>query len=144
MSWGIKITVLYLGFVAIILTLVIICFGHKTELEYTDYYTKELKFQGQIDATNNANKLKMPIDYIIHNRSVQLIFPKEIISDDLRGTIHFMRPCDASLDKMIKINPGSDAMQTIDPGFLKGVYKMQISIESQNKNYFKEAILTFQ
>ena len=45
MSWGIKITILYLGFVALILTLVFTCFGHKSELEYKDYYVRELKFQ---------------------------------------------------------------------------------------------------
>jgi hypothetical protein len=58
MSWGIKITLLYLAFVALILTLVFTCFGHKTELEYKDYYARELRFQDQIDAATNAANLE--------------------------------------------------------------------------------------
>ena len=50
MSWGIRITIMYLGFVGLILTLVFTCFGHKVELESKDYYARELRFQDQINA----------------------------------------------------------------------------------------------
>ena len=143
MSWGIKITVLYLGFVAIILTLVFTCLGHKTELEYKDYYAKEIKFQDQINAVSNANQLTTPIDYKIAGRSIQISLPKELLSDDFKGTVNFLRPSDASKDKLIKLVPGDDGIQMIDPGFIKGVYKMQISFNRLGKNYYKEAIINF-
>lgn len=144
MSWGIKITVLYLGFVAIILTLVFTCFRHKTELESKDYYAKELKFQDQIDASLNSNALTQPISYNIMDRSIQIVLPKEIVSEQLSGTIYFMRPSDSTKDKTIALNTDEEGIQMIDPGFVKGVYKMQISLKSGDKNYFKEAIITFQ
>ncbi|PBQ33689.1 hypothetical protein CNR22_18525 [Sphingobacteriaceae bacterium] len=143
MSWGIKITIVYLSFVAIILTLVITCFRHKTELEYADYYSKELKFQDQIDATSNADKLSVPIDYIIRERSVQIILPQEVVSKDLKGTIEFLRPSDASKDKTIPLITDENGIQMIDPGFIKGVYKMHISFVSKGSTYFKEAIVNF-
>lgn len=143
MSWGIKITLLYLGFVGIILTLVFTCFRHKTELEYKDYYAKELDFQSQIDATRNAGALTAPIDYVIRDRSVQIVLPKEVVSESLKGTVHFIRPSDASKDKTISLMPGEDGIQMIDPGFIKGVYKMQLSFNSKGKSYFKEAVITF-
>lgn len=143
MSWGIRITLLYLGFVAVILTLVITSFGHKSELESKDYYVKELKFQEQINAAANSNELVQPIAYKIMDRSVQISVPEELLSPDLAGTIHFMRPSDSSKDKTILLRTDEDGIQMIDPGFLKGVYKMQISLTSAGKNYFKEAVINF-
>src|SRR5690349_21386396 len=101
MSWAIKITTLYLGFVAIILTLVFTCFRHKTELEFKDYYARELKFQDQIDARANADQLQVAIGYVVRDRSVEIILPKEILAPGMTGTVEFMRPSDASKDKRI-------------------------------------------
>lgn len=143
MSWGIRITLLYLGFVAIIVTLVVTCFTHKSELESKDYYVKELKFQEQINAADNSNKLVHPITYKVMDRSVLLLLPKEILSDNISGTVYFMRPSDASKDKCIPLATDEKGIQMIDPGFIKGVYKMQISLKSGNKRYFKEAIINF-
>lgn len=142
-SWGFRITVLYLGFVAIILTLVITCFSHKSELESKDYYAKELKFQDRINATANYNQLARPITYHVMDRSVQIRLPKEILSDQLTGTIFFMRPSDASKDKTILLKTDEEGAQMIDPGFVKGVYKMQITLKSGDKSYFKEAVINF-
>lgn len=143
MSWGIKITVLYLGFVGIILTLVITCFGHKTELESKDYYVKEIKFQDQINATENSERLNNPITYKVMDRAIQIVLPKEVISDDLTGTVFFLRPSDASKDKSIPLMTDEEGVQMIDPGFIKGVYKMQISFTSLGKSYYKEAVINF-
>ncbi len=143
MSWAIRIVILYLGFVAIILTLVITCFGHKSELESKDYYIEELKFQEQINAAVNSNRLEHPITYKVLGHSVQLLLPKEVLSDKLRGIIHFMRPSDSSKDKTIPLATDKEGVQVISPGFVKGVYKMQISLKNGNKNYFKEAVINF-
>lgn len=143
MNWGIKITVVYLCFVALILALVITCYGHKSELEYKDYYVRELKFQERITAAANADSLPAPISYIIRDRSVQLILPKEVLTKDMNGAVYFLRPSDASRDKVIQLAPDADGVQMLDPGFLKGIYRMQISIGSGHKHYFKEAVLTF-
>ena len=144
MSWGIRITILYLGFMALILTLVFTCINNKSELESKDYYARELKYQEQLDAANNANALNEPIDYIVRERSVQLLFPKELLTQDFSGEVLFMRPSDATKDKKISLTPGPEGMQMIDPGFAKGVYRMQIHMKSQAKSYFKEATITFQ
>ena len=144
MSWGIRITILYLGFVGIILTLAFICFGQKVELESADYYAKELKFQDQLDATENLNALPLEIKHIILDRSVLLVFPIELVSPDFSGKAYFLRPSDASQDQTIILSPGAEGRQMIASGFTKGVYKMQISFSSKGKNYYKERIINFQ
>lgn len=143
MSWGIRITLLYLGFVTIILIMVFTSYGHKTELESKDYYARELNFQDQINATENSNRLAEPITYKVMDRSVQIVLPKEILSGSLSGEIMFLRPSDSSKDKLIPLAVDAQGVQTIDPGFVKGVYKMQLSISSNGKSYYKEAVINF-
>lgn len=143
MSWGIRITLLYLGFVTIILIMVFTSYGHKTELESKDYYARELKFQDQINATENSNRLVEPITYKMMDRSVQIVLPKEILSGSLSGEIMFLRPSDSSKDKLIPLAVDEQGVQTIDPGFVKGVYKMQLSVSSNGKSYYKEAVINF-
>lgn len=139
MSWSYKILALYLGFVGLILTLVFTCFGHKTELEYSDYYSRELKFQQQIIAQENANKLSEPIDYKITNGNIELSFPAEILSG-LAGTIELLRPSDATMDRSVLVAPDGQGHQKVT-GLSKGLYKMRVSLEQNNINYFKEAVI---
>ena len=145
MSWGIKIAILYLGFVGLILGMAFTCFGQKVELESKDYYAKELKFQDQLDATGNANFLGDSIQHLVSNKTVQLSFPKEVLSQDFKGEVVFFRPSDSSKDKTIQLKPSKDGKQLIaDESFVTGVYKMQISFSSNGKNFYKENIINFQ
>lgn len=145
MNWGTRITLLYLGFVALILTLVFTCFGETVELESKDYYARELKFQGQIDAISNAKGLSQPIEHQVNGRSVEISFPKELLTTDFKGSVNFFRPSDSSKDKSLVLNPDGSGKQTLsDPALVKGVYKMQVSFVSHGKNYFKEDIVFLQ
>lgn len=143
MSWGLRITTLYLGFVALIVTLVVTCFGHKTELESKDYYARELKFQEQIIAEQNANALTEPIGYQVMERSVLVYLPAQILGETISGNVNFLRPSDSSKDKMFPLDPAKGGQQLFSEGFEKGVYKMRINLKSGNKNYYKEAVINF-
>lgn len=143
MNWGTRIAILYLGFVALILTLAFTCFGQNVELESKDYYAKELKFQDQLDATANANQLAGAISYSVINRSVQMNLPKKILTTDFKGSVNFFRPSDSSKDKIIVLKNLETQVLT-DPGLIKGIYKMQVSFVSNGQPYYKEAIITLQ
>lgn len=145
MNWGTRITLLYLGFVALILTLVFTCFGQKVELESKDYYAKELNFQEQINATNNANALTKPIEHQVTGSSVELRFPPELLGGDFIGSVDFNRPSDSSKDKTITLKPDVNGKQVLsDASFIRGVYKMRVSFYSKGKNYFKEDVVFLQ
>lgn len=145
MNWGMRIAILYLGFVALILTLAFTCFGQKTELESKDYYAKELKYQSRIDASTNANALSTAISHEVNGKSVQINVPIELLSNQFSGSVSFIRPSDSSLDKTITLQPdGAGRVVIADPSFQKGVYKMQISLISAGKEYYREAVVYFQ
>lgn len=145
MNWGTRITILYLAFVALILTLVFTCFGQKSELESKDYFAKEIQFQKQIDATDNANALSMPIEHMVTGKSVAIKIPLELLSSDFKGVVEFIRPSDETLDKSIALMPNQTGEQRItENSFAKGVYKMKISFTSRGKAYFKENVVKFE
>jgi nitrogen fixation protein FixH len=144
MNWGTKIAILYLAFVALILTLVFTCFGEKSELESKDYFAKEIQFQKQIDATENANALATPIQHKVSGKTVTITIPNELLGNNFKGLVEFIRPADASLDKSIALSPNSSGEQIIsNSAFVKGVYKMKISFTSGAKSYFKENVIKF-
>ncbi|MBK6834853.1 MAG: FixH family protein [Bacteroidetes bacterium] len=60
MSWGVRITALYLACVALIVTLVFVSANQDIELESKDYYAQELKYQKN-DALNNSNDLNSTV-----------------------------------------------------------------------------------
>lgn len=142
MNWGIRIVLLYLGFVALILTLVFTSVNNPSELEYKDYYARELKFQDLIDATNNANQLSAPISYTVNGKSISISIPEELRSEQTTGLITMLRPSDTKLDKEFKLQASAEGLQTIsDPQFAKGVYRLGISIEKNKRRYYKEAVV---
>jgi hypothetical protein len=138
MKWSTGITVLYLCFVALILTLVFTCFGETVELESKDYYARELRFQDQIDAQKNALSLKTPITAELTGRAVTLHVPAEL-GTQWNGEAHFFRPSDASLDRTVNFThtPGGNVLLS-SPGLEKGMYRLRISIASGDSDYYIE------
>ena len=144
MSWGTRIVILYLSFIGLILSLIFVCMGETTDLESKDYYAKEIAFQGQLDATNNANALTHGIEHEVLDRSVKLILPKEVLTDDFKGTVKFFRPSDSKLDRELALQPDATGILILSPeGLEKGVYRLQLSFSSAHKNYYKEEIIQF-
>lgn len=145
MNWGLRITLLYLGFVALILTLVITSVNNPSELEYKDYYARELKYQDLIDATNNANQLNTPISYTVNGKTIAISVPEELRSEQTTGVVTLMRPSDTKLDREFKFQANIEGIQTIsDAQFAKGVYKLGINLEKNKRRYYKEAVINLQ
>lgn len=141
-SWGYKITILYVGFVALIVCMVTMAMRQKVDLVSKDYYEQELKFQDKLNKTNRANALKEPLTWEIKQGVLQLKFPQQFNGQKINGSICFFRPSDASLDKTITIQADTAAVQIISTHQLKkGVYKMQISWEVNKEEYYNEGII---
>ncbi|MGZ3942295.1 MAG: FixH family protein [Bacteroidia bacterium] len=142
MSWGIKIATLYLGFVGLIITLVVISMNQKVDLVSKDYYAQEINFQQKIDATKNANAAKGQIMIKTNNEYVVFEYDPSLMSKDLKGEINFFRPSDAEKDMKVQMNPDIDGMQTVPINKMShGMYKVQMSWSSGGKNYFHEDVV---
>jgi hypothetical protein len=141
-SWGIKITVLYLGFVALTISLVTMSIREKVDLVSKDYYEQELQFQDKIDRTTRSGELKEPLTWEVKKNELMLKFPAQFIGQKITGSIYFFRPSDASLDKTISIPADASSIKNISTHELKaGLYKMQINWEVNDVEYYNEGII---
>ncbi len=142
MSWSYRITILYLGFVAIIVTLVTIASRQKIELESKDYYLQELKYQDKIEAIENTGKLTWNMQHSVDAENITLMIPSEYVSSVV-GEIYFFCPANSDNDLTVKMNFDKEGKQIISKSKLKaGAYKLKLSWSASGKNYFKEEVIT--
>lgn len=142
MNFGGKIVVLYLSFVALILTLVFMSYGQKVELVSTDYYAQEINFQQKINATNNEKSLAgESITHSMNDNSIVLKIDSTLLSNDFKGTVTFFRPSDSSKDIQLKMNFVNNEQIIDSKELIHGAYKLQLSWTSNQKNYFKEEVI---
>ena len=142
MSWGYKITVLYVGFILLIISMVALTMREKVDLVSKDYYEQELKYQDKIDKVNRTNALKRSLTWKIKTDSLILEVAEQFKAEKINGSIFLFRPSDAALDKTIPVEMNSSGMQVISTDQLKkGIYKMQVSWEAKGEEYYNEGII---
>lgn len=141
MHFGNKITILYLSFVALILTLVFSCYSMDVELVSPDYYAEELAFQQKIDAINNEKQLTKSIDHILGNTEITLNIDSVLLSPDFEGTINLFRPSDSKMDVKLKMNFKNKQQKINTNQLVKGAYKLQLSWISKQQKYYKEDVI---
>ena len=95
LSWGKRIAMLYIGFVALVAVMITMSMRQKIELVSPDYYDRELVFQNKIDEMNNANALSERVSHIITDNAFVIQFPTQFKGSTLNGDVLFFRPSDA-------------------------------------------------
>lgn len=141
MNFGGKIVILYLSFVALILTLVFNCYSMDVDLVSKDYYAQEINFQQKINATNNEKDLKSSITHVVNGKSIILSIDSALLSNDFSGTVTFFRPSDSKKDVSFKMNFINNEQVIDAKDLIHGAYKLQLSWTSNQKNYFKEEVI---
>jgi hypothetical protein len=141
MNFGGKITILYLSFVALIVTLVTLCYKQDVELVNDDYYAQEIKFQEKIDASNNEKGLASSIQHVVSENGIILTVDSAMLNKDFKGTATLFRPSDSKLDVTYHMNFVNNEQVISKAALTKGVYKLQLSWVSNRVPYFKEEVI---
>ncbi len=141
MGWGKKITFAYLGFVALIVTMVVVSMRQKVDLVSKDYYAKELNYQSDINKMSNANNLTSKLKCTVINNTVEIIFPEEHAEKSIQANVFIYKPSDNTADKELNIttNDGRYVISTQD--FLKGMYKIKVDWKVENIEYQSESVV---
>lgn len=138
-SWGHKIAALYIAFVIMVLFMVYLAMNQKIELVTPDYYAKELKFQQEIDAINNAGMLSANVQVEIQNKAVVIVFPEEMKNIEIKGEALMFRPSDSSLDISFPLELNTDGKMLLkSEKFKTGLYKLIVKWTTEGKNYQSE------
>jgi hypothetical protein len=138
-SWGYRIAALYIGFVLLILFMVVMAMRQKIELVTPDYYAKELKFQQEIDAKNNAGLLSVNIQVELQQKTVLISLPDEFIGKEINGEALMFRPSDSSLDIAFPLVLNAEGKMLLQSDrFKTGLYKLTVKWADDGKNYQTE------
>lgn len=140
MNWGWKLTLAYLGFVAMIMTLVFKARSEKIDLVTPDYYAQEIAYQGRINAIKRTNGLSAPVAHTLNSEGIQVTFPSECAGKIESGEIRLYRPSDAGMDQSFPIISDFQGVFMIPSSSLKsGYYLVQSSWKMNGQDYYYEA-----
>jgi hypothetical protein len=146
MSWGYKIAAMYGGFVAFIISMVVVCVKQDDiHLVSKDYYKEEIAYQDQIDKLTNAKRLTggVGVQYTTASQEVLLFLPQAM--HQATGSVLFFRPADARKDQKVALQLNESGKQIISTrGLSKGLWKVKVQWTYQNIPYFNEQVLVVQ
>lgn len=139
LSWGYRVTILYLGFAALIIYFVTRSVNEKVDLVTPDYYAQELKYQDKIESISRTNELTnaMVIDY--NEAGLNLMFPSDFKGKKIEGSIHLFRPSDNTKDVSVDIAPDINLTQNVATDALtKGLYRVKVDYTVEGVAYYSE------
>lgn len=140
MDWGKGIFFTIIGFVALIMTMVVISVRMDgIELVTENYYEEEIKYQDRIDESNSAIELdREVISYNSQTNVIELDLPKGVI-----GSLQLFRPSDSSLDQKINVEVTHSGKTEVPLKELKsGYWKIQLSWSENGVDHYQEKKIT--
>lgn len=143
-GWGWKITLLYSGFVALILFLVISSSRQQIDLVAKNYYEQEIRYQDVINAGKNQSGLSAALGISAKSDAVTISFPEEFSGKTVSGNIQFYAPVNAKWDRDFGIKLQNNAVIIPRSELENTRYIVKISCVVDGKNFYQESDLTLQ
>jgi len=138
MNWGKGIVIGMAAFMTFIIVLVVGLMMNRVDLESEDYYKREINYQQEITAQENANKLESNIEIISNKEFVIVKVPE---GEFKKIEIHLSRPNDQKMDKRFKIE-GTKSFLIDKKDLEKGLYTVEISYLVDNKPCLQKESVT--
>lgn len=141
MNWGNRILFLYLAFVALIITLVVISISQKVDLVAPDYYAKELKFESEIVKMKNEAALGEKPKVALINNQLSISFPTAFSGKNITGSVLVYKPSDANADFTQAIETNQNNVIIATQGFSAGMRKVKINWKVDSLYYLTESVV---
>lgn len=144
-NWGTGIVIAIVLFMSFIMYFVISMstgkkFSH--DLVTEKYYEKELAYQDQIDAEENAKQLKEGIRIVKSEKGLLIYLPKEL-QNTMEGKLFLYRPSNKQLDFEIPISKDDDYLLVPEKSLLDGRWNISLNIEDEDKKYHFSKEITY-
>lgn len=138
MNWGKGIVIGMAAFMTFIIVLVVGLMMNRVDLESEDYYKREINYQEEITAQENANKLESKIEIISNKEFVIVKVPE---GEFTKIEMHLSRPNDQKMDKLFKIE-GTKSFLINKKELEKGLYTVELSYMVDNKPCLQKESVT--
>ena len=141
MNWGNRILLLYLAFVALIITLVVISISQKVDLVAPDYYAKELKVESEIVKMKNEAALVEKPKVSLSNDQLLISFPAAFNDKKITGSVLVYKPSDANADYTQAIDAIKGEVNIATQNFSAGMRKVKIDWKVDSLYYLTESVV---
>jgi hypothetical protein len=141
MNWGNRILLLYLGFVALIITLVVFSFSQKVDLVSPDYYARELNFESEIIKMKNEAALVEKPKVSLSNDQLLISFPAAFKDKKITGSVLVYKPSNANEDYTQAIDCIKGEVKIATQNFSSGMRKVKITWKADSLYYLTESVI---
>lgn len=138
MNWGNKLILVFVGFAALMGTMVYKAMNTRFELVSKEYYQDELRYQDKIDGRTNAATIGA---VTIHEDEQYLVFqfPEEMKGQQIKGEAWLYCKTDAVKDLRFPLTIDEDGRQLLERKKLTAnKYQLKLSWEAAGKKYYLE------
>ncbi|MFW2476140.1 MAG: FixH family protein [Sediminibacterium sp.] len=138
MNWGNKLILVFVGFAALMGTMVYKAMNTRFELVSKEYYQDELRYQDKIDGRTNAATIGA---VTIHEDEQYLVFqfPPEMKAQQIKGEAWLYCKTDAVKDLRFPLTIDEDGRQLLERKKLTAnKYQLKLSWEAAGKKYYLE------
>ncbi|VXB86993.1 Cytochrome C oxidase Cbb3 [Flavobacterium sp. 9AF] len=137
-NWGTGIVIAFGLFMTFILFFVFKVQSNSkydNELVTEDYYQQELKVQGNINRTSNANALinKVKIEKV--TEGIQVAFPNDFNYKNIKGKVSLYRPSNQKLDSEMEISLSSSNLLIPKSNLVGGLWDITVEWEYDGVQY---------
>lgn len=137
-NWGTSIVIAFVLFIAFIMYFVINMMTDDKldhDLVTEDYYQEELLHQQEIDKENNAKKLKENVTWKKTSEGIEIIFPKDLDINKIKGKVFLYRPSNKSLDSETTISLSNNIMLIPKTKLLDGRWNINVDWQYEGTPY---------
>ena len=136
MNWGHKITLSFVVFIGIIITMVVISMKQDVGLVSADYYKQEIAYQDQIDRIKRTKDLESAPEIGI-NREFGLLEIKLPQKEIAEGEVWLFRPSDDGEDRKYPM-PSTGLIQIPIDDFIAGRWQVKVLWTHAALEYYVE------
>jgi nitrogen fixation protein FixH len=143
-NWGTGIALVYAVFAAATMGFVAFAMGQKVELVSEDYYQVGLEHDGRMAAAAGGASLgdAIRIEILAAERAATIVWT-EARPRRGDGTVTFYRPSDATVDRVVPVDPDPTGRQWISlAGAPSGRWIARVSWRAGDREYFVERAVT--
>ena len=143
-NWGTGIVIafgLFMTFILFFVFKVQTNSKYDNELVIEDYYQQELKVQGNIEKSQNANALEQKVKISKSVEGITIEFPSDFDFQAIKGKVSLYRPSNQKLDFEIPISLSTSHLLIPKSNLVGGLWDITIEWEYNEVDYLnKESV----
>jgi len=134
MNWGKGITIAIIAFMTFIVVLIVNLMSKNVDLEYEDYYMREVSYSDRITAESNGLPFVRTTRVQFTEDALVILLPDDFPAVD-SGLVHFYRPDNAGADVRMELTNEKEQFFPIRL-FKSGRYEIRMEWIGDGKPYF--------